>query len=219
MAMLTLHELCSSSRTKHKDKVPYRFHEFVSNKQSHLRIPTDFIRMEPWEVRYLHIVASHSRLGKVEIGRYAGGSTLILSSASESLVTSIDNQPKNDEFLKSLLLEFNLTNVDLKIEDSRSSHRGWSTNYDFLFIDGDHSYDGCFQDLVNWWPALAPGGHLICHDCYWTDGKEHGVQQAVVNYLKRRLPFHDYMVHVSPYIPSDHWNKPYGSLCHIQKVR
>ena len=37
---------------------------------------------------------------------------------------------------------------------------------DFIFIDGDHSYEGVKADLENWVPKIKPGGVLIGHD--WT---------------------------------------------------
>lgn len=49
---------------------------------------------------------------------------------------------------------------------------------DFLFIDGDHSEDGVFEDLCNWVPKLSNGGLVVGHD--W-DSKRHGrnVRHAV----------------------------------------
>ncbi len=36
--------------------------------------------------------------------------------------------------------------------------------YDLIFIDGDHRYAGCRQDIDNAWDHLAPGGVIIMHD-------------------------------------------------------
>lgn len=35
---------------------------------------------------------------------------------------------------------------------------------DFVFIDGDHSYEGCSGDIAAWTPKLRPGGLLGGHD-------------------------------------------------------
>lgn len=35
---------------------------------------------------------------------------------------------------------------------------------DLVFVDGDHSYDGCSRDLRAWWPVLNTGGYLLVHD-------------------------------------------------------
>lgn len=40
--------------------------------------------------------------------------------------------------------------------------------FDWIYIDADHSYDGCMQDLISWYPKLKIGGILAGHD--YTDG-------------------------------------------------
>ena len=35
---------------------------------------------------------------------------------------------------------------------------------DFVFIDADHSYQGCKSDIINWLPTLKKGGLLGGHD-------------------------------------------------------
>lgn len=54
---------------------------------------------------------------------------------------------------------------------------------DWVFIDGDHSYEGCMKDLRAWYPMVKPGGVLCGHDymtsdVYW-NGVRCGVKQAV----------------------------------------
>lgn len=36
--------------------------------------------------------------------------------------------------------------------------------YDFIFIDGDHSYEGCKQDILNCQKLLAPKGLILLDD-------------------------------------------------------
>jgi len=36
--------------------------------------------------------------------------------------------------------------------------------FDFVFIDGDHSYDGVTRDLYAWWPLVKTGGFISGHD-------------------------------------------------------
>ncbi len=53
---------------------------------------------------------------------------------------------------------------------------------DFIFIDGDHSYQGVRSDLENYVPKLKSGALLTGHD--WTCvRKEFGVVQACCEYL------------------------------------
>ncbi len=50
---------------------------------------------------------------------------------------------------------------------------------DFVFIDADHSYEGCRKDIESWFPKLKPGGLLCGHDYDHPDFPDWGVKQAV----------------------------------------
>jgi predicted O-methyltransferase YrrM len=49
---------------------------------------------------------------------------------------------------------------------------------DLVFIDGDHSYDGCRRDIEAYRPMLRPGGILSGHD-YNRVPRHAGVRQSV----------------------------------------
>jgi len=51
---------------------------------------------------------------------------------------------------------------------------------DVIFIDGDHSYEGCKADIDNWYPQMAKGGVMLFHDC---DATSPGVVQAVQEFV------------------------------------
>lgn len=36
---------------------------------------------------------------------------------------------------------------------------------DILFIDGDHTYEGCGADIFAWYPWMQPNGIIFFHDC------------------------------------------------------
>jgi predicted O-methyltransferase YrrM len=174
-------------------------------------LPKEFIRLEPWEGEYLFLLASGSRQGIVEIGRLMGGSTFLLACANSRVpINSIDIQPQNDAQLNLYLRQHGCgQNVNLIVGDSQQTDYPDIAPFDLLFIDGDHSYQGCMRDLENWYPKLAPGGHLILHDCYF--GCE--VQDAVVDFIAR----HDVQIVRSPYVISSHWQTSYGSIAHFIK--
>lgn len=50
---------------------------------------------------------------------------------------------------------------------------------DFVFIDADHSYEGCRADIAAWLPKLKPGGLLSGHDYDNPDFEKFGVKRAV----------------------------------------
>lgn len=49
---------------------------------------------------------------------------------------------------------------------------------DFIFIDGDHSYEGCMNDFNAWWPKIKKGGLFAGHDYGFA-----GVNQALREYF------------------------------------
>lgn len=59
---------------------------------------------------------------------------------------------------------------------------------DFVFIDADHTYEGCYADLRHWSKALKPSGVLMGHD--YTNSAEakamnFGVVDAVEDFCER----------------------------------
>jgi cephalosporin hydroxylase len=40
---------------------------------------------------------------------------------------------------------------------------------DFIFIDGDHEYEGVKADFYNFYPFVKPGGHIAFHDILDTE--------------------------------------------------
>jgi hypothetical protein len=49
---------------------------------------------------------------------------------------------------------------------SFEAHKLFKDNsIDFLFIDGDHLYNGFYSDLENFWPKIKIGGIICGHDC------------------------------------------------------
>lgn len=41
--------------------------------------------------------------------------------------------------------------------------------YDFIYLDGDKSADGRYQDAMSAWQALKPNGLLVCDDASYVD--------------------------------------------------
>jgi predicted O-methyltransferase YrrM len=189
---------------KRMQKIPFRIGKGV--------VPRDFIRLEPWEAEYLFILGSRAREGIVEIGRFNGGSSLVFSCANTNVpIYSIDIGAKDDNRLSNLLDEIGYgKNLKLVTGDSQKGTFADVPPFDLLFIDGDHSYEGCLADLVAWYPRLKPGGHVVLHDCYFSSP----VQNAILDYIadKKVRLFNN------PYRVSDHYLLPEGSICHFMKL-
>jgi predicted O-methyltransferase YrrM len=52
---------------------------------------------------------------------------------------------------------------------------------DFIFIDGDHSYERCYEDLNLWYDLVRPNGLFSGHDYSLP-----GVNKAIADFRKSR---------------------------------
>lgn len=172
--------------------------------------PEEYIRMCPWEATYVYNVACMARTGIVEVGRFHGGGTLLLSGPDTAPVHSVDIDPQNDELLKSYIEKHNIKNIHLHIADSTDPSLSHEIDYDVLFIDGDHSYDGVMADMKAWYPRLKKGGHMVFHDAYM----EYNIPEAIFDFTADK----DVRFILGPLNPQESWQSPFGSICHIQKL-
>ncbi len=53
---------------------------------------------------------------------------------------------------------------------SQEAAKDWEGPIRLLFIDGDHSYEGCKRDFWLWAPFVVPGGIIAIHDVGYFDG-------------------------------------------------
>lgn len=58
--------------------------------------------------------------------------------------------------------------------------------YDFVFLDADHSYEGCKSDIEAWSSKVKPGGWLGGHDYENTGFPKFGVTRAVNEFVAAR---------------------------------
>lgn len=52
--------------------------------------------------------------------------------------------------------------------------------FDFVYIDADHSVDGCATDITSWFPKVKPGKFLVGHDYR----RGYGVVRAVNDFVQ-----------------------------------
>ena len=180
-------------------------------------IPKEFIRLDPVELIYLEKISSQSKHAIVEVGRFFGGSTVVFNLSNSNVpIYSIDLSPQDDDFLNQILVKINHKhNTNLIIGDSQQKEYPEIKKYDFLFIDGDHSYDGCLADLKNWWNKLMPNGNLLLHDCYKTD--QNGVQDAIKDFIaekKNEIEIINFPFDVTKW---KSLRTSFGTICHLKK--
>lgn len=82
----------------------------------------------------------------------------------------------------------------LLITNSEEGSRFFNT-IDFVFIDGDHSFEACYNDLNIWYEKVKPKGLFSGHDFSLT-----GVNKALSKFRKERNIYSNFHV-----IPNDVW--------------
>lgn len=61
---------------------------------------------------------------------------------------------------------------------------------DFVFIDADHSYEGCRRDILAWLPRVRPGGIIAGHDYNPEPDPKTGLDYGVGKAVRELLPNH-----------------------------
>ena len=64
--------------------------------------------------------------------------------------------------------------------DSVEISKQFKDEIDVLFIDGDHSYEGCKRDIDAWYPFVKKDGVMLFHD---GDESSPGVVRAVAEFV------------------------------------
>lgn len=151
----------------------------------------DYVNIEGWltekEAYGLYNIAS--KLGKkaviVEIGSWKGKSTYCIAKGLKNgMIYAIDpfnaegEEGSKDIYQQNkgevpLLDQFISKMKQLGVIEKIKDLKGYSNEFveqvgpvDFLFIDGDHSIEGCKYDFENYSQKLKPGGYLAFHDFY-----------------------------------------------------
>lgn len=68
-----------------------------------------------------------------------------------------------------------------------SSTIGWELDLDILYLDADHTYQGCLADYQKFVPFLKPGGMLIFDDYLQPSNPTNGVKRVVEEHVHWRL--------------------------------
>lgn len=80
----------------------------------------------------------------------------------------------------------NNKNVFIHRTTSEKASRKFKDDYfDFIYIDGNHSYEFVKKDLENYFPKLKKGGVVAGDDYFWREGIKFPVREAVKEFVKK----------------------------------
>lgn len=130
--------------------------------------------LEDWDIRNIYEEVSKLQSGQqyLEIGVAHGKSAAIACLAAKEgvQVRGIDrlNWHETREKNISEFLKMNGKadyNWQFMFGDSQQIADGWEYGpIDLLFIDGDHTYEGCLRDIFSWAPKVKSGGKILFDD-------------------------------------------------------
>jgi len=117
---------------------------------------------------YSFIVGANAKR-VLEIGTSDGTSTLALLKAAHEIeghVTSIDisDVPVAEALVNHFQLRSRWKFIQGNSHDVLPRLRAEGNVYDFVFVDGDHSYEGALKDVIDVAAMLIPDGFLVLHD-------------------------------------------------------
>ena len=147
---------------------------------------------------------SKLKLNGVEIGAHRGNhATSIINNLPIAKLTLIDpwsvydgdadyfqNQNIQDSFYQETVIKFqNNDRVKIFRESSEKAVTKFdNSSLDFVYVDGDHSYEEVSRDLELWWPKIKDRGILAGDDYKF---KWPGVMKAVEEfYAKYQVPIY-----------------------------
>ncbi len=136
----------------------------------------------------------------LEIGGEFGRSAGAMAATKRGKVYSVDIRFDGElgEIHAKNIEEAGLSEYVIRVAaDSKELHskpKFRSRKFDVVFIDGDHSEEGAYLDLVNWCPKVRGGGYLLVHDCAVATNltphyTHYDVLRAVDNWRAEQLDF------------------------------
>lgn len=119
----------------------------------------------------------------IEIGAFLGKSAIEMAKVlpAEGKIIAIDNFEWQSnvpseisiyhQCLSNVIHENVQNEIDVIKADHKQIHKKLSCKADLIYIDGDHSTVGCYEDLVNYFPLLNADG-ILCGDDWAYQGRE-----------------------------------------------
>lgn len=142
----------------------------------------------------------------VEIGSFSGGTTSALSigsaqSKKPTKLVSIDLKYRDsfDQFIERASITDKVLKNEINSQEFIVQWKEYCKNkfldnqIKLLFIDGNHTYEGCLADIVNYSQYLVDGGVIILHDYTDYHGDNAGVAKAIEESILKNDEFSNFV--------------------------
>jgi hypothetical protein len=174
-----------------KGKIPLRSREHLLLLVNSLGLTGDSVEVGVFEGYFSEQILKHTKLSKLfsvdPWEEFSKGDYLDRANAGQLV---------QDERYKSVckrLGKFGKRSEIIREKSLEAAGKFADESLDFVYIDANHSYQGCFEDISTWWPKLKSGG-LIAGDDYINasiNGTDYGVEKAVKEFFEKQgSPFY-----------------------------
>lgn len=120
----------------------------------------------------------------LEIGTFRGGSSVIICAAMDDAgcgrLVCVDPAPRLDDATWQAIQHRAILFDQPSPQVLTKAAQAVADKFDFVLIDGDHSYQGVLNDVEGVLPLLADEAYLLFHDSHYVE-----VRQAIETALKR----------------------------------
>lgn len=127
----------------------------------------------------------------LEIGAYAGGSACLMMHRPNTNIISIDlGWPIDPNIVMNNVWKYNkfknnYTYIKGNSTENETIERVKTVQADILFIDGDHSYFGVWNDFLNYSKLVKPNGYIVFDD--YNDFQHSPLVKSAVDHITNQL--------------------------------
>lgn len=133
----------------------------------------------------------NQKLEYLEIGCFAGASACLMVQRPNTSITSIDlGWPISPSIAQANISVFNSSHNAVRYLQGNSNDpsivsQANDRQYDIIFVDGDHSYHGVWQDFMSYQNMLKPGGYIVFDD--YNDHEHSPEVRSAVDHIVNQL--------------------------------
>lgn len=155
--------------------------------------PTEWRQIKNFRKHVVDFVKTHNFKKGIELGVRRGELLfMLLDQCPELRMLAVDawtpTKSDNNSVFPHAEYEKRVRKIGEKYADRLQIIKGFSVDaahqveadsYDFIFIDADHSYNACKQDILLWSPKIKEDGWLLGDDVHRTAGVKKAVDELL----------------------------------------